>query len=97
MKRTTIRLRNDQAVALRVLALARDVTVSSLVRDAVDEWRRAQHVRGVPDDEWQRRFDELLDRRERLSAGQRRDDADVERDAIEAVREVRKARAARWC
>src|SRR5215217_6638379 len=48
----------------------------------------------LSDDEWQRRFEALLDRRDRLAEERGFGEEQVERDVKAAVREVRRTRAA---
>ena len=67
MKRTNICLDEEQLKLLRHLGQLRDEPVASLVREAVDSWLEAQGARRLSDDEWQRRFEALLDRRDRLA------------------------------
>ena len=95
MKRTNIYLDDEQLELLRGLGEQRGEPVAALVREAVDSWLGAQGARRVTDDEWQRRFDALLRRRARIAKERGFDEADVERDVMAAVREVRRARAAR--
>jgi hypothetical protein len=95
MRRTNIYLDDDQLESLRGLSDRRGEPVASLVREAIDEWLAAQGVRQVPDDEWKRRFSALLERRRRIADEEDFSQDEVERDVMEAVREVRKARAAR--
>jgi hypothetical protein len=95
MRRTNIYLDEGQLEALRGLSDRRGQPVAELVRDAIDEWLSAQGVRRIPEDEWQRRFAALLARRTRIAEEQGFTQEDVDRDVMEAVREVRKARAAR--
>lgn len=95
MQRTNIYLSDDQLEALRAVSSRRGVPVAKLVRDAVDTWLEANGVRPIPRDEWERRFDELLERRRRIAAERGFSEEEVERDVMAAVREVRKARAAR--
>jgi hypothetical protein len=95
MRRTNIYLDDDQLELLRNLGERRGEPVAVLVREAVDEWLRAQGARRVSEDEWQRRFDELLRRRDRIARERGFDEAEVERDVMAAVRDVRRARAAR--
>jgi hypothetical protein len=95
MRRTNIYLEEGQLATLQALGERRGVPVAQLVREAVDVWLEAQGVRRVSRDEWERRFDELLERRRRIAAEGGFSEEDVERDVMEAVREVRKARAAR--
>jgi Ribbon-helix-helix protein, copG family len=95
MRRTNIYLSDEQLAALRAVASERDVPVAALVRQAVDAWLESEGVRVLPEDEWQRRFDALLRRRDEVAAGLEVSEEDVERDVMEAVREVRRARAAR--
>jgi len=95
MKRTNIYLDDAQRQALRLLSEQRGEPVASLVREAVDSWLEAQGVRQIDEDEWVRRFEELFRRRERIAKQGGFDPEQVERDVMEAIREVRKARAAR--
>jgi ribbon-helix-helix CopG family protein len=95
MQRTNIYLSEEQLEALRRVGESRDVPVASLVREAVDEWLDKQGVRAVPEDEWRRRFEALLRRRDRIAKERGFKKEDVERDVMAAVREVRRARSAR--
>jgi hypothetical protein len=95
MQRTNIYLSDEQLSALRAVASERDVPVAVLVRQAVDAWLESEGVRVLREDEWQRRFDSLLRRRDEVAARVDISEEDVERDVMEAVREVRRARAAR--
>jgi Ribbon-helix-helix protein, copG family len=95
MQRTNIYLSDEQLAALRAVASDRDVPVAVLVRQAVDAWLESEGLRVLPEDEWQRRFDALLRRRDEVAARVDVSEEDVERDVMEAVREVRRARAAR--
>jgi predicted DNA-binding protein len=95
MRRTNIYLDEEQLASLRGLSERRGQPVATLVREAIDEWLSTQGVRRIPDDEWQRRFSALLQRRARIADEQGFSQEKVERDVMEAVREVRKARAAR--
>lgn len=95
MKRTNIYLDDEQLELLRGLGERRGEPVASLVREAVDAWLEAQGARRLPEDEWERRFDALLERRRRIAEEGGFDEAEVERDVMQAVREVRRARAAR--
>jgi hypothetical protein len=95
MKRTNIYLSDGQLGALKAVAAERDVPVAVLVREAVDSWLDSQGVRLLGEDEWQRRFEELLERRRRTA-----DELGVSAEAVDAdvlaeVKEVRRARAAR--
>ena len=94
MKRTNICLDEEQLKLLRHLGQLRDENVASLVREAVDSWLEAQGARRLSDDEWQRRFEALLDRRDRLAEERGFGEEQVERDVKAAVREVRRPRAA---
>jgi hypothetical protein len=93
MKRTNVYLTNEQLSLLRAVGDRRATPVAELVREAVDAWLTAQGVRKLDEDEWERRFDSLLARRRSLA--NTRSSEEVERDVAAAVREVRKARAAR--
>lgn len=94
MRRTNIYLDEQQLLSLRLLSEARAVPVAALVREAVDTWLEAQGARAIPEDEWGRRFDALLKRRDHIATEQGFKPEEVERDVMEAVREVRRARAA---
>src|SRR5712691_6011542 len=95
MRRTNIYLDDAQLQALRLLSEQRGEPVASFVREAVDSWLEAQGIRQIEEDEWDRRFEELFRRRERIAKRGGFDPEQVERDVMEAIREVRKARAAR--
>jgi Ribbon-helix-helix domain len=95
MRRTNIYLEEDQLATLQALGERRGVPVARLVREAVDKWLEAQGVRRVSRDEWERRFDALLERRNRIWEELDVTEEEVERDVARAVREVRSARAAR--
>jgi hypothetical protein len=95
MRRTNIYLSEDQLNRLRLVGSQRGVSVAALIRDAVEDWLQRNGVRAVPRDEWERRFDELMQRRDRIAKEHNWDEEQVERDVMEAVREVRRARAAR--
>jgi hypothetical protein len=95
MKRTNIYLDDEQLELLRELGRQRGAPVAELVREAVDDWLRANGARRLPEDEWQRRFAALLERRDRIARERGFDEAEVEREVMAAVREVRRARAAR--
>jgi len=95
MRRTNIYLPDEKLDLLRQLGERRGVPVAQLVREAVDEWLERQGVRSVTRDEWERRFDELMERRRRIAAEHEWTEEEVERDVLSAVREVRRARAAR--
>lgn len=95
IRRTNVYLSDEQLDTLRRVGALRGRPVAELVREAVDSWLAAQGVRTIPADEWERRFDALLERRRSLAEAKVFDEAAVERDVMEAVRQVRKARAAR--
>jgi predicted DNA-binding protein len=95
MRRTNIYLDEEQLESLRGLSDRRGEPVASLVREAIDQWLAAQRVRRIPEDEWQRRFSALLERRTRIADEQGFSQEEVDHDVMEAVREVRRARAAR--
>jgi Arc/MetJ-type ribon-helix-helix transcriptional regulator len=95
MRRTNIYLDDHQLDGLRRLAERRGRPVAELVREALDAWLDSQGVRAVPEDEWQRRFDDLLARRRGRARTRPVKPETVERDVLTAVREVRRARAAR--
>jgi hypothetical protein len=95
MRRTNIYLDEEQLESLQGLSERRGEPVASLVRKAIDQWLAGQGVRRIPEDEWQRRFSSLLERRTRIAEAEGFSQEEVDRDVMEAVREVRKARAAR--
>lgn len=94
MRRTNIYLGDEQLTALRSLGERRGVSVAELVREAVDAWLAQQGVRTVTRDEWQRRFNRLLERRGEAARRAGVSAAAVERDVARAVAEVRRMRAA---
>ena len=94
VQRTNIYLDDDSLTALRALSRARGTSVAHLVREAIQDWIEAQGVRHVEPDEWRRRFDRLLAERRRVYERHQWDPDEVERDVMEAVREVRAERAA---
>ena len=95
MRRTNVYLSDDQLEALRHLGSRRGEPVAQLVREAVDAWLASQNVRLVPEEEWGRRFGEMLARRSAIARKRGWTEEEVERDVTAAVREVRRARAAR--
>ncbi len=95
MRRTNVYLSDDQLARLRLVGERRGVAVATLVREAIDDWLAEQGVEAVGDDEWQRRFDELLRRREGIAAAHAFDERKVADTVTEAVRAVREAGAAR--
>ena len=95
MQRTNVYVTERQLDALRRVGERRGQPVAVLIREAVDAWLEANGVRPVADDEWARRFDALLDRRRTIADESGFSAETAERDVMEAVREVRKARPAR--
>ena len=95
MQRTNIYLEAEQLELLRSLGDRRGEPVAALVREAIDAWLEAQGARRLPEDEWERRFDALLRRRDKIWRELDVSEEEVERDVAEAIREVRRARAAR--
>jgi hypothetical protein len=95
MRRTTIYLSDEQFEKLRALGKQRSVPVARLLREAVEAWLKAQSARELSRHEWERRFDELLERRTRIAKELGFSEQQVERDVMIAVREVREARRAR--
>jgi hypothetical protein len=93
MRRTNIYLADEQLTALRRLGERRGASVAVLIREAVDAWLASQGVRGLTEDEWERRFGSLLARRREAATTTSADV--VEREVARAVSEVRRARAAR--
>jgi len=67
MKRTNIYLDEREIAALRTVSRRTGRPVATLVRQAVDAWLDARGARVVAEDEWTRRFSELLGRRGRLT------------------------------
>jgi len=94
LRRTNVYLDDRQLGLLRLLGETRGVPVAALVREAIDAWLESQGVREVPDDEWARRFDALMDERRRIWADLGISEEEAEHDIADAVREVREARAA---
>ena len=95
MKRTNIYLDDEQLELLRGLGERRGVPVAVLVREAVDAWLEEQGARRLPEDERVRRFDALLRRRDEIWRELDVSEEEVEREVAEAIREVRRTRAAR--
>jgi hypothetical protein len=95
MKRTNVYLEDEQLELLRGLGRSRGEPVAALIRVAIDSWLGAQGARRIPRDEWEHRFDELMRRRDRVAKERGFTEAEVEQDVMEAIREVRKAHAAR--
>jgi hypothetical protein len=93
MERTNIYLDQREVAALRMLSRRSGRPVAALVREAVDAWLDGQGVRVVPEDEWSRRFAELLGRRGRLAAAEGWTEVQVAPDVARAVAEVRRSRA----
>jgi Ribbon-helix-helix domain len=80
MRRTNVYLEERQLELLRRLANERGVAVAELVRHAVDLWLDSQGARVIGEDEWQRRFDELLERRTGIAERRGFSQDDVDRD-----------------
>lgn len=95
MKRTNIYLHDGQLDMLRELGERRGQPVAAMIREAVDAWLEAQGAGPIPRDEWERRFDAILKRRQTSATERQPSEADVERDVILAVHAVRKARSTR--
>jgi hypothetical protein len=95
MERTNIYLGELELARLRAVSRSTGRPVAALVREAVDAWLEQHVVREIPEDEWSRRFAELLARRGRLAAEERWDPDALEADVLRAVADVRSARAAR--
>lgn len=92
MHRTNIYLEERQLRALRAIAESRGESVAALIRGVLDQWLAKQEVEILDQDEWERRFDDLL-ARGRLRARERGlTEADVEDEVALAVREARAAR-----
>jgi hypothetical protein len=94
-QRTNIYLDDRQIAGLRGVADRRGVTVAALVREAVDDWLARNGVQPVGADEWSRRFDALLSRREEAARAGGWGQEEVDREVAQAVNEVRRARTAR--
>lgn len=92
MIRTNVYLDEAQLGALRAVSESRGESVAALVRQAVDDWLAEKGMRPIPVDEWERRFDALLERRARVARRVKPAPARVERDVAAAVAEVRSAR-----
>ena len=95
MERTNIYLSERELASLRAVSRSTGRPVAALVREAVDAWLEQHGVSEVPEDEWSRRFGELMGRRGRLAAAERWDPDAVDADVLRAVAEVRSSRAAR--
>lgn len=95
MERVNIYLDERQLSALRGLGERQGKPVAELVREAIDGWLEDQGVRTIAPNEWEQRFDALLEQRRGIAKGQDFPEDEVDRDVMAAVREVRKARAAR--
>jgi len=94
-KRTNIYLEDRQLDLLGRVAEGEGTSVADLVRKAVDAWLAQRGAVATPDDEWARRFEKLLARRRLIAKREGFDQETVDRDVMEAVREVRRARRAR--
>jgi len=92
MQRTNVYLDERQLSTLRSLSESRGEPVAALVRQAIDEWLEQNGVRPIPADEWEQRFDALLERRSRIARRTKAASARVERDVAAAVAEARSAR-----
>ena len=95
MERTNIYLSEGELAGLRAVSRSTGQPVAALVREAVDAWLEQHGVSQIPEDEWSRRFGELMGRRGRLAAAERWDPDAVDVDVLRAVAEVRSSRAAR--
>jgi len=93
MQRTSIYLSEEQLEALRRVAKRRGQPVAQLVREAVDAWLGSQKIRPIPEEEWRRRFGEVLERRNKIACEHGLTEEEVERDVMAAVQEVRRSRA----
>ena len=92
MRRTNVYLDEKQLIALRSVSESRGEPVAALVRQAIDEWLEGNGVRPIPVDEWEQRFDALLERRSRVARRTKPSTKRVERDVAAAVSEARAAR-----
>jgi predicted DNA-binding protein len=95
MRRTNIYLSDEQLEVLRRLGERRGQPVSVLIREALDAWMEGQGVRVLHEDEWERRFGTLLERRAKVARSLEASPDEVERDVTRAIRDVRRMRAAR--
>jgi len=95
MERVNIYLDERQLSALRGLGERQGKPVAELVREAIDGWLEDQGVRTIAPNEWEQRFDALLEQRRAIARDRDFPEDEVDRDVMAAVREVRKARAAR--
>ena len=95
MERTNIYLSDRELAGLRLVSGRTGKPVAALVREAVDAWLDANGVREVPPDEWQRRFSELLARRDASAASLGLTQDVVDNEVKAAIAEVRSTRAAR--
>ena len=86
MQRTNIYLSEDQLIALKHVAAADRQSMANIVRQAVDEYLAK---RLLDDAEWQRRFDQLVERvRSRVPADLT--SGEIEADITAAREEVRR-------
>ncbi len=92
MHRTNIYLEERQLRALRAIAESRGESVAALIRGVVDQWLDKQGVEVLDQDEWERRFGDLLTRGRLRSRGRELTEADVEDEVALAVQEARAAR-----
>lgn len=95
MRRTNIYLDEPQHRALRSLAAQRGVPMSEMIREAIEAWLSNQGVSVLSEDEWERRFANLLQRRRRVAGRLDITEGEVAADIAEAVSEVRRMRTAR--
>lgn len=93
MRRTNIYLEEQQLELLRRLGVQRGEPVAGLVREAVDEWLERRGVRALTEDEWQRRFAGLLERRGAVADRIQPDERQVAADVSDAIAEHRAERA----
>jgi hypothetical protein len=92
VQRTNIYLDDRQLALLRRLGAQRGEPVAGLVRQAVDEWLERRGVRELDPDEWQARFDALLQRRMSTTESGGADQGLAEADVAAAVTAVRAER-----
>jgi hypothetical protein len=95
MERTNIYLDARELAGLRALSRSTGRPVAALVREAIDAWLTENGITQITEDEWSRRFGELLGRRSTLAAAESWDEEAVDADVQRAVAEVRSSRAAR--
>lgn len=84
-----------QLELLRRVAEQRGAPIAALIREAIDAWLAAQGVRQIGPDEWGRRFDALIGRRQAIAERDGFDPTAVDLDVLDEIRRVRVKRAPR--